>query len=105
MIPPSRRTFLRGTAATGLLLGAPAELLAQASVNRSPAPRDWNPGRVRHLLPTVSDTRILIKASFDGPSSAPPNLLVAGRAVRGRMGDTRRERWPAHAAGLAAGRP
>ena len=62
----SRRDFLRSATATALWVDAPADLFAQTAA--IPAPLDgWDNGLVRHLLPTVSDTRILIKASFNAP--------------------------------------
>jgi hypothetical protein len=41
------------------------------------------PGRVRHLLPAASDTRLLIKASFTQPLTSAPVLRVGGRSVTG----------------------
>ncbi len=40
--------------------------------DRPPQSRSWDAGLVRHLLPTVSDSRILVKASFERPLSAAP---------------------------------
>lgn len=39
----------------------------------------------RHLLPAVSHTRILIKASFLEALSAAPTLHVGASSVRGQM--------------------
>jgi hypothetical protein len=92
-----RREFMRGTA--GALAAAwPIELFAE-----QPAPRvsgDWDAGLVRHLLPTVSDSRILIKLSVTRALSAPPTLRVGTLAVRGRMNDTAGECWQFVASGL-----
>ena len=98
-----RRDFLRATAAGPLLAALPAELLAQTSA-RPATGGPWNTGAVRHLLPTVSDTQILLKASFDAPLSQPPILRVDKLTVPGRMADTRGEMWAFHATGLAPGR-
>ena len=75
MLTSNRREFLRGTAATTLALAAPADLLAQAANSSAPV-SGWDAGAVRHLLPTVSDTRMLIKMSFNAPLSEPPTLRV-----------------------------
>lgn len=104
MLASSRRQFLRGSAATGLSLAVPDELFAQAAHSPAPASTMWDAGRLRHLLPTVSDTRMLIKASFNAPQADAPVFNVAGRAVRGRMSDTRGEHWHFHVTDLAPGR-
>src|SRR5262249_20385436 len=51
-----RRHFLRASAAVSLLPSLPADLMAQASTAAAPASR-WDAGSVRHLLPTISDSR------------------------------------------------
>lgn len=97
-----RREFLVGSMGAAILASRSAEAFAQA---RTPTPsRAWDAGRVRHLLPTVSDTRILIKASFARPLTAAPILRVGTTAVRGQMNDTAGECWQFYAAGLAPGR-
>ncbi len=98
-----RRDFLRTNAAAPLLAALPRELLAQPSARPSTGGA-WNNGAVRHLLPTVSDTQMLLKASFSAPLSQPPLLRVATLTVRGRMTDTRGEMWAFHATGLAPAR-
>ena len=100
----NRRDFLRGTAATAFSLAAPADLFAQAAM-AAPASSTWDSGAVRHLLPTVSDRRLLTKTSFNTPLSVAPTLRVDGTSVRGRMGDTRGEHWHFHATDLKQGRP
>jgi len=100
----NRRDFLRGTAATAFSLAAPADLFAQAAM-AAPASSTWDSGAVRHLLPTVSDRRLLIKTSFNTPLSVAPTLRVDGTSVRGRMSDTRGEHWHFHATDLKQGRP
>ncbi|MEA2870804.1 MAG: hypothetical protein QOH67_780, partial [Hyphomicrobiales bacterium] len=99
-----RRDFLRGTAAAALTVAAPADLLAQATKAAAPASA-WDSGALRHLLPTVSDNRILIKASFNAPLANAPTLRIDATSVRGRMGDTRGEHWHFYATGLKPGRP
>jgi hypothetical protein len=97
-----RREFLTGTLGAAVLASRPADVFAQDS--RSPAPRDWDPGQVRHVLPTVSDTRMLIKISFNRPLSGAPILRVDGHSVRGRSTDTAGEFWQFLAADLVPGR-
>src|SRR5262245_7805923 len=99
-----RRHFLRASAAVSLLPSLPADLMAQASTAAAPASR-WDAGAVRHLLPTVSDNRMLIKASFNAPLNEAPVLRVGGTSVRGRMGDTQGEHWHFYATDLEPGRP
>ena len=98
----NRRNFLRASSAAALGIGLPAEVFAQAPA--TPASQ-WDAGSLRHLLPTVSDTRILIKASFNAPLAEAPTLRVGGTSVRGRMSDTHGEHWLFHADGLQPGRP
>ena len=97
-----RRDFLRTAAGAPFLATLPAELLEQTSTR--PGSGTWHPGSVRHLLPTVSDTQLLLKASFDAPLSQAPILRVDKMAVPGRMTDTRGEMWAFHATGLSAAR-
>src|SRR5215213_181300 len=99
-----RRDFLRGTAACALTAAAPADLLAQATKAAAPASA-WDSGVLRHLLPTVSHDRILIKASLSAPLADTPTLRIDSTSVRGRMGDTRGEHWYFYATGLKPGRP
>lgn len=97
-----RRRFLVGTLGAAILASRPADSLAQPRV---PSPAGaWDSGRLRHLLPTVSDTRLLIKASFTAPLGAPPTLRIGVATVRGRMTDTAGECWQFYAAGLAPAR-
>jgi hypothetical protein len=102
----NRRDFLRGStiaaaASTfGLLVpadGAPAPTL--------PSSPGWDVRRLRHLLPTVSDSRVLVKASFRSPLMEAPMLRIGNATVGGRMSDTRGEFWQFHAADLKPGRP
>jgi len=99
-----RRSFLRGSAAASLSLTVPADLLAQGVSPAPPASR-WDAGALRHLLPTVSDSRMLIKASFDAPPTEAPTLRVGNTSVRGRMGDTQGEHWHFYVTDLQPGRP
>ena len=103
--PVDRRRFLAGSAGA---LGAsffgrlPLDLLAEQGA--PPAAQGWDAGRVRHLLPAVNDSRMLLKASFDGPLSGAPTLRVGSTSVTGRMNDTAGEYWQFHATGLEPAR-
>lgn len=97
-----RRDFLRASSAAVLGFGLPAQAFAETAAR--PDAR-WDAGALRHLLPTVSDSRILIKASFNAPLTATPTLRVGDLRVRGRMSDTRGEHWHFYATGLRPGRP
>ena len=60
----TRREFLQASTATALSAAVPVDLFAQGEAAPSPSSSAWDPGSVRHLLPTVSDSRMLIKASL-----------------------------------------
>src|SRR5437763_1803138 len=101
----NRRAFLRSSSAAAFGLGMQAGLFdhsMQAQAQSRPDAR-WDPGSVIHILPQVSDTRMLIKASFDAPLQSEPSLRIGTTTVHGRMSDTRGELWQFHAAGLRAG--
>jgi hypothetical protein len=100
MLVSDRRKFLRNSTATALSLAVPADLFAQAASAAAPASAKWDAGSLLHLLPTVSDTRMLIKASFSAPLTEAPTLNVGDTSVRGRMGDTHGEHWHFYATNL-----
>jgi hypothetical protein len=84
-------------------MGALAAAWPIELIGKPQAPRisgDWDPGRVRHLLPTVSDSRMLIKASLTEALGTPPMLRIGSLGVRGRMNDTTGECWQFYASGL-----
>jgi len=81
-----------------ILAGRPADSFAQTPRRRTD--HTWDAGQLRHLLPTVSDTRILIKASFTKPLASAPSLHIGASAVTGTMNDTDRAFWQFHATGL-----
>jgi hypothetical protein len=97
-----RRRFLQGALGANILAHLPAELLAQ-SVSGANLD-DWDAGIVRHLLPAVNDSRMLIKVSFSRPLAAAPALVLGNRRFIGRMNDSHGEFWQFHADGLDAGR-
>jgi len=95
----NRRDFLRSSSAAALGFGVAIEARAQ-----TPSSADWDAGSLRHLLPTVSDTRMLIKASFSAPLDEAPSLRVGDLVVRGQMTDTRGGYWSFDADGLQPNR-
>ena len=97
-----RRRFLVGSFGATVLATLPADLLADQGV--PPATPAWDSGQVRHLLPTVSDTDVLIKASFARPLTGAPSLRIGSATVRGHLNDTKGEFWQFRAAGLQPGR-
>ena len=100
-----RRRFLAGTAgAMGAAFFGRLPLEAMVEQSGPPPAQAWDAGLVRHLLPTVSDSRILVKASFERPLSAVPTLRVGSREVAGRMNDTQGEYWQFYAADLQPNR-
>ena len=100
-----RRKFLAGSAgALGAAVFGRLPLGVMAAQGAPPAAQDWDAGRVRHLLPAVSDTRVLLKASFDRPLSAAPTLRVGNTTVTGRMNDTAGVYWQFYATGLQPAR-
>src|SRR6266480_758982 len=100
----NRREFLRASGAVALSAAVPADLFAQSAETPLPSGPAWDPGSVRHLLPTVSDSRILIKASFNAPLPSAPTLRVGESSVAGRMSDTRGEFWHFHVTDLRPAR-
>ncbi len=104
----NRRDFLRMSSAGTLLAAVPQEMLAQSPRNAAAiagsGAATWDPGKLLHLLPTVSDREMLIKASVDFPLGAAPVLRVGSQHVVGQMTDTRGEHWQFHAKGLEPGR-
>ncbi len=99
-----RRRFLaQGAGAMGatFFAGAPLDLLT----GYGPPPQAvWDAGQVQHLLPTVSESRMLIKASFTGSLAGAPRLRVGSRDVLGRMNGTDGRFWQFYITGLEPGR-
>ena len=89
----NRREFLRASGAAAFSAAVPADLFAQSVDTPMPSGSAWDPGSVRHLLPTVSHNRILVKASFNAQLPSVPTLRVGETSVAGRMSDTRGEFW------------
>ncbi|MFP6811272.1 MAG: hypothetical protein VB960_09520 [Pseudohongiellaceae bacterium] len=106
-LPPlKRRDFLRGSAGSmaGAWLSAwPWQKLA-AQQDLNPVTDNWDSGIVRHLLPAVNESRILIKASFSSALTETPRLLIqngsSNRLVEGYVNDTSGEFWQFYATEL-----
>ena len=79
-------------------------LEAMVEQGAPPAVQDWDVGAVRHLLPQVSDTRMLVKVSFDRALSQAPRLQVGSSSVDGEMSDTAGEYWQFDVGNLEPGR-
>jgi hypothetical protein len=97
-----RRHFLTGSMGATILAARPADSFAQNRNGRTDP--SWDAGQLRHLLPTVSDTRILLKASFAQPLAGTPSLRIGGSTFRGSMNDTEGAFWQFHATGLQPGK-
>ena len=98
-----RRAFLKSSSAAAFGLGMSAEVLVQRVQAQAPTGATWDAGSVLHILPQVSDTRMLVKTSFNMPLISEPSLRIGDMTVRGRMSDTRGEHWQFHASGLRPG--
>lgn len=104
--PVKRRDFLRASAGgmAGAWLSAWPwqKLVAQQDLN--PVTDDWDSGSVRHLLPAVNESRILIKASFTRALTAAPRLRIQNggnsRLIDGYLNDTTGEFWQFYATEL-----
>ena len=88
--PLSRRQLLTAT-----ITGAAAFVVTGRAQEKS-----WQAGPVRHLLPGVSHDRLLLKASFVRPMTAPPILRAGGRKAIGLRLDTAGEFYSFDLAGL-----
>src|SRR5256885_2184842 len=88
LLPLAPRRLMLGSLVLGSRSG---DVFAQRGA--VPVAVGWDAGQLRHLLPTVSDSQILIKASFVRPLTAAPALRVGSTTVRGEMTDTAGECW------------
>ena len=104
--PVKRREFLRktvgGMAGAWLSTWPWQKLAAQQDLN--PAEEDWDSGIVRHLLPAVNESKMLIKASFSRALTKAPRLNIQSdsekKAVGGFLNDTTGIFWQFYAAEL-----
>jgi hypothetical protein len=88
--PLSRRQLLTAT-----ISGAAAFAIAGRAQEKN-----WQAGTVRHLLPGVSHDRLLLKASFVRPMTAPPTLRAGTRKATGVRLDSAGEFYSFDIAGL-----
>ncbi len=88
--PLSRRQLLTAT-----ISGAAAFAIAGRAQQKN-----WQAGAVRHLLPGVSHDRLLLKASFVRPMTAPPTLRAGTRKAPGVRLDAAGEFYSFDLAGL-----
>ena len=97
MSSTARREFLKASSLLTLSASLSGETFAQTSQATPTSNAQWDPGVVRHILPAVNATQMLIKISLSGntPSSRqqPPVLQIDGRQITGEMTDTKAEHW------------
>ncbi len=91
----NRRSFLSVPAATASFFGLASEGHASAAT-----PHQWVQGEVLHILPSVSDTELLIKVSLSTAQKNAPVLQIAGRPVKGEQTDSQGFFWQFHATKL-----
>jgi hypothetical protein len=90
----SRRQFLKSSSALALSGAISSEVFADLnSATTSKQTNSWDQGMVKHILPTVNDTQMLIKISFNSNLASPPILKVGTRRVIGKMEDSQGENW------------
>jgi hypothetical protein len=82
----------------------PTDLFAQPVSMPARKDETWDAGKVRHILPQVSATGLLVKTSFGEPLVDEPSLRVGDTTVRGRMSDTHGEYCQFYVADLQPGR-
>src|SRR5262245_47469836 len=97
-----RRRFLVGGFGATILASMSADLFAESVAQETSS--GWDSGQVRHLIPTVSERDLLIKASFVRPLTAAPSLRIGASTFPGRMNDTQGECWQFRAKNLEPGR-
>ena len=99
---PTRRDFIVGVAASGLPQILSSGIAGPASAADTPniRDRDWDQGLVQHMLPTVNHDRFLIKASFNKPLLAAPELQVGSTRVRGQTNAANGDFWQFDVPGL-----
>lgn len=98
-----RRQFLRASSGAALTAALPGGGFIGSATAQSRPDSVWDAGSLRHLLPTVSDSRILVKAWFKMALAAAPRLRIGDLLASRRMTDTRGEHWQFQAANLRPG--
>lgn len=102
----SRRQFLKSSSSLALSGVFSSEVFAD--LNRSALSKQvssWDQGMVKHILPTVNDTQMLIKISLKSNLISPPTLKVGTKRVRGRMEDSQGEYWSFYVDDLVPNKP
>ena len=93
-IRSSRRKFVQVLATLASALGISVKNLAYAGAGEEDV--NWNPGALRHLLPTANHEQFLIKASFRKTLAKAPLLKLNGRLVKALRSDTQGYFWQFH---------
>ena len=88
-----RRDFLKSAGAAALFINAQSDLVTSSAHASPTTDKHWNHGRVRHILPTVSDSEMLIKISLEQAQKHPPILHVGNNRVIAKMTDTQGAFW------------
>ena len=102
----SRRQFLKSSSSLALSGVFSSEVFAD--LNRSALSRQvssWDQGMVKHILPTVNDTQMLIKISLKSGLMSPPTLKVGTKRVMGKMEDSQGEYWSFYVDYLVPNKP
>lgn len=100
----SRRHFLQSSSSLFLSGAISEEAFADAGKGGVPAGDEWNRGTVKHILPTVNHSQMLIKVSFEGALQSPPVLKVGSASISGKREDTNGENWSFHVDDLTPGK-
>jgi hypothetical protein len=103
----TRREFVLGATAATLprLIGSGIGGPASAAEGTRTTDGNWDQGQLRHLIPTASHDRFLIKASFESPLLAAPELEVGAQRVRGQINAAAGDFWQFDVPGLKASTP
>lgn len=89
----SRRKFLQSSSALALSGAICSEVFADLNEASGSKDDSWDQGVVKHILPTVNDTQMLIKVSFKRSMESPPLLKVGGLIATGKLEDSQGENW------------
>ena len=104
-IKGGKRKILLGTSlviVTGLVIFYLAIPLIPVYFSPNHPDPEWDSGKVVHVLPTVSDSRILLKTSFTEPLKSPSLTVDGNRDVPGEQMDTEGYFWAFDVPDLAA---
>jgi hypothetical protein len=89
-----RREFFKSSSALALSSAISPEIFADFLPSKAQTNKgSWDQGTVRHILPTVNDTQMLIKVSFNTLQNKPPILKIGTQKVIGKREDTQGECW------------